>query len=70
MRTLKLEFVVKDAEGKVLEAREVDYVDECNLASRHTQQRFANVATLAVQAAKKKASQEERGYEWCGVGRR
>lgn len=70
MRTLKLEFVVKDDEGKVLEVREVDYVDECNLASRHTQQRFANVATLAVKAAKKRLARDGHGYEWCGAGRR
>jgi hypothetical protein len=70
MRTLKLEFVVKDDEGNVLAVHEVDYVDEYNLASRHTQQRFANVATIAVKDAKKKMKQAEHGYEWCGAGRR
>lgn len=61
METLKLEFVVKDTKGNVLATRQLDYVDEYDLASNSTQKRIANVATLAIQEAKRKSAELETG---------
>ncbi len=56
METLKLELVVRNANGEVVSSTEIDYVDEYDLDKPSTKHLFARRAAIAVEAAKKRGA--------------